>query len=181
MKLFLILVGLASLALGVPSNLHQPEQLESCHFTVSGETIKPIITGPDAITPLVYIVDQPDSPVQIVSMDLTGSVLSVANDRFTYKSCSTIKVRNRSDQTVSGLEVGDLISSHGFGPGSGFSSLHGPDIAPGQETEIKLCGGGGSGDAGANQVRIFAFVEKVGINKCVYLPSKRIPDELAER
>lgn len=181
MRLFLALVGVASLALTVPSKLHQPDRLESCHFTVSGETTKPVITGSDDITPLVYVVEQPDSPVEIVSVDLTGYVLSVDHARFTFRDCSTIKVRNRSDQPVNGLEVMDLISSHGFGVGPGFSSLHGPHIAPGQETEIKLCGGGGTGDAPGNHVRIFAFVEKVGINNCVYLPSKRIPYELAER
>jgi hypothetical protein len=180
MKFFFALVGLASLALGVPPTLQQPEPFDSCHFTVSQETTKPTITGPEVITPLVYIVDQPDSPVEIVSIDLTGYSLSVANERFTYKDCWTMNVRNRSDQPVNGLQVTELLSSYGFGVGPGFSSgLSGPNIPPGQETEIRSCNGSGTGDARGNQVRIFVFVERVGMNKCVYLPSKRIPYELA--
>jgi hypothetical protein len=181
MKSFFALVGLASLALGVPSTLQQPEPVDSCHFTVSRETTKPTITGPEDLTPLVYIVDQPDSPAEIVSMDLTGYVLSVAQERFTFKDCWTMKVRNRSDQPVNGLEVMVLVSSRGFGPGPGFSN--GPSqvesLGAGQEAEIRSCNGGGTGDARGDQVRIFAFVERVRMNKCVYLPSKRIPYELA--
>jgi hypothetical protein len=181
MKSFFPLVGLASLALGVPSTLQQPEPVDSCHFTVSRETAKPTITGPEDITPLVYIIEQPDSPVEIVSMDLTGYVLSVTQERFTFKDCWTMKVHNRSDQSVNGLEVTELISSRGFGPGPGFSN--GPSqvesLGAGQEAEIRSCNGGGTGDARGDQVRIFAFVERVSVNKCVYLPSKRIPYELA--
>jgi len=181
MKFFFALVGLTSLALGVPPTLQQPEPVDSCHFAVSQESTKPKITGPEDITPLVYIVDQPDSPVEIVSMDLTGYVLSVAQERFTFRDCWAMKVRNRSDQPVNGLEVMVLVSSRGFGVGPGFSS--GPSqvqsLGANQETEIHSCGGGGTGDARGHQVRIFAFVERVSVNKCVYLPSKRIPYELA--
>ena len=138
MKFFFALVGLGSLALGVPPTLQQPEPVDSCHFTVSGETTKPTITGPEDITPLVYIIEQPDSPVEIVSMDLTGYVLSVTQERFTFKDCWTMKVHNRSDQSVNGLEVMELISSRGFGPGPGFSS--GPNqvesFGAGKEAEI---------------------------------------------
>jgi len=181
MKFFLALVGLASLALGVPPTLQQPEPVDSCHFKVSQESTKPTITGPEDITPLVYIIEQPDSPVEIVSMDLTGYVLSVTPERFTFKDCSTMKVHNRSDQSVNGLEVMVLVSSRGFGVGPGFSN--GPSqvqsLGAGQEAEIRSCNGGGTGDARGDQVRIFAFVERVGVNKCVYLPSKRIPYQLA--
>ena len=66
MKFLFAVVGLASLALGVPPTHQQPEPADSCHFAVSQETTKPTITGPERdITPLVYIVDQPDSPVEI--------------------------------------------------------------------------------------------------------------------
>ncbi len=181
MKFLFAVVGLASLALGVPPTHQQPEPADSCHFAVSQETTKPTITGPEDITPLVYIVDQPDSPVEIVSMDLTGYVLSVAHGRFTFENCWTMKVRNRSGQTANGLEVMTLVSSHGFGAGPGFSS--GPSqvegLGAGQQAEIRSCNGSGTGDARGDQVRIFAFIERVSINKCVYLPSKRIPYELA--
>ncbi len=83
--------------------------------------------------------------------------------------------------TVTGVDAMVLVSSRGFGLGPGISS--GPSrvrsIDAGQETEIHSCNGGGTGDARGDQVHIFTFVESVGINKCVYLPSKRIPYQLA--
>jgi hypothetical protein len=72
MKFLFALVGLASLARGVSPTVQQPEPGDACHFTVSRETTKPTISRPEDITPLVYIIDQPDSPVQIVSLDLAG-------------------------------------------------------------------------------------------------------------
>ena len=183
MKLFFALVGFASLALGVPPRLQQPEQLGSCHFTVSGETTKPVITGPEDITPLVYVIEQPDSPVEIVSLDFTGYVLSVVNERYTQKSCSTMRVRNRSDQPVNNVQVGVFLSTKGYVAGPGFvgGPGHVQSLGAGQETEIRLCNSGGTGDAPGNRVHIFASVEQLRVNKCVYVPSKRIPYDLAVR
>lgn len=185
MKFFVALVGLASLALGVPPALQQPEPADFCRFTLSGNPVKSTIAGPEDITPLVYVIDQPDSPIEIVSLDFTGYVLSVANERFTFRECSTMRIRNRSDQVVSGLGVVVHLSSKGFWGGGGFaghlsaSGLGASGLGAGQETELRLCNGSGTGDAPGNRVHIFAFVDQVGINRCIYIPSRRIPFELA--
>jgi hypothetical protein len=55
---------------------------ESCGFTVQGEPAQPTVQGPDDIAPLVYFVEQPDSPIEVVSVDLTGMWLSVANEQY---------------------------------------------------------------------------------------------------
>lgn len=181
MKFLVFLVGLASLVFGIPPKFQQPESADSCRFALSGDAVKPTITAPEDITPLVYVIDQPDSPVEVVSLDLTGYVLSVASERYTYKSCLTMRVRNRSDQPVSNVEVNVFLSTKGYIHGPGFVSPAGQirSLGPGQETEIRGCGAGGTGDAPGNRVHIFASVEQLRINKCVYIPSKRIPFDLA--
>jgi hypothetical protein len=41
----------------------QPQQnSNSCGFAVQGEPAQPTVKGPDDIVPLVYVVEQPDSP-----------------------------------------------------------------------------------------------------------------------
>lgn len=183
MKLFFALVGLASLALGVPSKLQQPEPVDSCRFTLSGDAVKPTVAGPEDITPLVYVIDQPDSPVEIVSLDFTGYVLSIANERYTNKSCSTMRVRNRSNQPVNNVEVKVFLSTKGYVGGVGFVGGPGQvsSLGAGQETEIHLCGSGGTGGAPGNRVHIFASVEQLRVSECVYVPSRRIPYDLAIR
>ena len=39
----------------------------SCGFAVHGEPAQPMVSGPDDIAPLVYVVEQPDSPIEVVS------------------------------------------------------------------------------------------------------------------
>jgi hypothetical protein len=49
---------------------------------------------------LVHIVEQPDSPVEIVGIDFKDSWVSAANERETHKLRCTLKIRNRSDQSI---------------------------------------------------------------------------------
>ncbi|HEY6384236.1 MAG TPA: hypothetical protein VIX91_00980 [Candidatus Acidoferrum sp.] len=60
-----------------------PQTADSCHFKVSGELAKPTISGPKDITALVHIVEQPDSPVEILAIDFKDSWLSVVHERVT--------------------------------------------------------------------------------------------------
>jgi len=52
-------------------------------FTVQGEPAQPTVKGPEDIVPLVYVVEQPDSPIEVVSADLTGTWLSVSHEQHT--------------------------------------------------------------------------------------------------
>src|SRR6266480_6168805 len=90
---FLLLV--VSFDLGLARQTQQGSN--SCGFLVQGEPAHPTVTGPDDIVPLVYVVEQPDSPIEVVSVDLTGMWLSVANEQTTVKDCAKYQIRNRSD------------------------------------------------------------------------------------
>jgi hypothetical protein len=83
---------------------------ESCGFDVEGNPAQPTITGPDDIVPLVYVVEQPDSPIEFISVDLHGMWLSVANDQVTYHSCAKYEVRNRSNHVIQGFALRANIS-----------------------------------------------------------------------
>jgi len=47
----------------------QPSSNESCGYTVQGKASQATVVGPDDIVPLVYVVERPDSPLEIVSAD----------------------------------------------------------------------------------------------------------------
>ena len=176
MKILITLLGffLLTFTLGVA----RPEQhaSNSCGFTVQGEPAHPTVTGPDDILPLVYVVEQPDSPIEVVSVDLSGMWLSVANEQHTERDCATYKVRNRSDRPVQTFEV--QVSVSVFTGGGGFGTHPSSPVAPGQTVEIKSCGGGGHGGAPGNHVRLLVSVQSVDFGDCFYRPSMRIPRSL---
>jgi len=176
MKILLCSAAVSLLALSAASATQQPEDPASCRFKVSESNAKPTITGPEDIVALTYVIEQPDSPVEIVSMDFKDSFVSVANERFTEELRCTARVRNRSDQSIRGFDLEAFVTKTlGFG-GPGFSSLGGTqNLAPGQEVEIRACGGGGNGDATGNHVRLVVFIGTVATDGCVYVPSKRLP------
>jgi hypothetical protein len=86
-----------------------PQAADSCRFTVSGEVAKPTISGPEDITALVHVVEQPDSPVEILAIDFKDSWLSVAHERVTEQLRCTMKIRNRSDQQVKALSLPVIV------------------------------------------------------------------------
>jgi hypothetical protein len=156
-----------------------PQAADSCRFTVSGEVAKPTISGPEDITALVHVVEQPDSPVEILAIDFKDSWLSVAHERVTEQLRCTMKIRNRSDQQVKGLSLLVIVGpSPGAGQGTEFGGFPGPaqtrSLVPGQEADIIGCGGGGSGGAPGNHIRIFVYVDRVDWDGCLYVPSKRL-------
>jgi hypothetical protein len=157
----------------------QQRASESCGFLVQGESAHPTVTGPDDISPLVYVVEQPDSPIEVISVDLSGMWLSIANEQHTERNCATYKVRNRSDRPVQDFDVELSVSV--FHGGGGFGTHPSSSLAPGQTVEIKSCGGGGQGGAPENHVRLLVSVQSVNFGECFYRPSVRIPRSLGVR
>ena len=174
MRILATFVGFLLMMGGFPTHL-QERQLDTstCGFNVQGEPTRPIVAGPDDIVPLVYVVEQPDSPIEIFSMDRSGMWLSFANERHTENHCVSYKVRNRSDRVVQRFGIGLLVVN-----GSGSGESNSSPLAPGQTIEIKSCNGGGSGGAPGNHVRLLTSVTLVDFGDCLYRPSQRIPRSL---
>jgi hypothetical protein len=79
------------------------------HSCLASLLTKPTISGPEDITALVHVVEQPDSPVEILAIDFKDSWLSVAHERVTEQLRCTMKIRNRSDQQVKALSLPVIV------------------------------------------------------------------------
>ena len=176
MRLLALSVGLLVLFVGFGIPRQQADQSDSCGFVVEGSSSRPTVTGPDDIVPLVYVVDQPDSPIEIVSVDLSGMWLSVANEQHTELDCASFRVRNRSNRPIRSFEV--LLQVEGVQGGGAFGTRTSSPLDPGEAIEIKPCGGGGQGGAPGNMVRLLVSVQSVEFGECFYRPSMRIPKSL---
>lgn len=169
-------IGLALMALGLGgARQQQPDDTQSCGFSVRGEPLPVTVTGPEDIVPLVYVVRQPDSPLEIESLNLEGTWVSLSGERYTEKTCATYVIRNRSDRTVQGFEIGIVVNGVGGGT---LVPRSGSRLSPGQTVEQKSCNGGGSGSALGNRVRLIVSVTGVNLGDCFYQPSVRIPRSL---
>ena len=71
MKLLLSFAGISLLVLNAPAATQQPEDRNACNFKVSAT--KPSIIGPDDVVAMTYVVEQPDSPVEILTIDFKDS------------------------------------------------------------------------------------------------------------
>jgi len=154
----------------------QALQDEACGFTVEGEPAHTTVTGPAELVPLVYVVEQPDSPVEILSVDLEGMWLSVVNEHHQENHCAKFTVRNRSNRTIQAFRLELLVASAG-GAGGGGAVMQSP-LAPGETAQIQGCNGRGSGGAPGNKVRLMLVVKAVNFGGCLYRLSIRIPRSL---
>ncbi len=157
------------LAFAAGSVAHQQPQPNACGFTVQASSTKPEVTGPPDLVPLVYVVDQPDSPIEIQSINLDGSWLSVSGDRYTERTCAHYQVRNRSDRVIQHFEV--LL---GYSTLSNAGASNYAAISPGQTTELIACGIGGTGGVRGNPMRIVISVGRIVFDDCFFRPSVRV-------
>ena len=152
---------------------HQQSQPNACGFTVQASSIKPEVTGPPDLVPLVYVVEQPDSPIEIQSINLDGSWLSVSGDRYSERTCVRYQVRNRSDRAIQHLAL--LLAYDGRG-GAGASNS--APVSAGQTAEVIACGIGGFGgtdSTSTNPMKILVSVGAITIDDCAFRPSVRVP------
>ena len=171
MKTILLAAIFLASTMNVAQEQQKPEN-DACKFTVSQDSTVPSITGPENLTPLVYVVPQPDSPIEIVSVDLEGMWLSVSGSRYTAHHSAKYQVRNRSNQAIRFVEVRLLVNGR-----SGLGARNVEPISPGQTVELKINGGSDGGVPESN-VKLVVFVQSIGFADCMYRPSVRIPRSL---
>jgi len=158
------------LAFTAGSLAHQQSRPNACGFTIQAGSTRPEVSGPPELVPLVYVVDQPDSPIEIQSVNLDGSWLSVSGDRFTERTCVRYGVRNRSDRAIQHARV-----ELGYNGLSGAGTSNSAPISAGQTAELVACAVGGSGDARTNPMKILISVGPITIDDCAFRPSVRVP------
>ena len=73
-----------------------------------------MIVGPDEVTSRLHMIRQPDSPVEITSVDFTGMQLLILEDgpgrNYTVRRNAVFEVKNRSDQVIDGIEVSTVVA-----------------------------------------------------------------------
>src|SRR5258708_21664988 len=132
MKFVVPCLGVLLLALGRAHQRTQCGGSESCGFTVSGAPAKARIAGPEEIVSLVHVVEQPDSPVEVLAIDFKNSFVSVANERETEQLRCTMKIHNRSDQFIRKVWIEVRVATASGGGGAGvFGRRGGPGGGPG--------------------------------------------------
>jgi hypothetical protein len=170
MKVLLGLFSAFVLAFCTSLFAHQQSQPDVCRFTVQGSAERPHISGPPDLVPLVYVVDQPDSPIEIASINLDGSWLSISGDRYTERTCVKYQVRNRSDRVVQRVEV--LLGYDGL---IGAGTSNSASISPDQTAELVACGFTGNGGLRRNPIEILISVGPIAFDDCAFRPSVRVP------
>jgi len=158
----------------------QENRGDACKFSVQDNSVHPTVTGPADILPLVYVVEQPDSPLEIISVDLKGTELSVSDEHYTVRDCAKYRVHNRSDRVIQRFGVALRLNDAGGGS-TGMLDHNHAALTPGQTAEVGSCNGGGHGGATGNHVRLVVSVEAIDFGECFYRPSLRIPSSLGIR
>jgi hypothetical protein len=156
MKLLLSFAGILLLALSAgtaPLRLVDSNGCRSKFPDPPESTTKVSISGLEDIVAMTHVIEQPDSPVEILAIDLNDSFVSVVNERYTEQLRCTARIHNRSDQPIRGFDLSVHVSSVGSSTGGGSDlQTRNLNLAPGQEMEIPGCGGRGSGGAPGNHV-----------------------------
>jgi hypothetical protein len=67
MNFLVICLGVLLLAVGSSPLVQQSDRNQQSRFSTSGPTVKASITGPEDVTALVHVVEQPDSPPEILA------------------------------------------------------------------------------------------------------------------
>ena len=147
----------------------------ACAFAIAPGRVSPEIIAATPVKERALVMAQPDSPLAIVRLDLSGVALRVAGGWFNTRGRHAIDVKNVSDQTITDARVMVRV---GTGPASGTGTgfkMDGP-LHPGEETRIEWASGPGSGASGTDAlVSVVALVELVRTAACTYKPSQAWP------
>jgi hypothetical protein len=172
-------VACFALAGARPAPLDQ--EASTCEFTLNEPSVKQAaVTGTDGIKVPLHVMHQPDSPVEILTVDLTGYTFDVSQGsdgiyRSSERGRCKVTVRNRSNLSIRGFET--AVGYNGFvwtQPGAA-------SFNPGQQMELAAaCGGGGSGHSKVPPSLVIS-VQRVEFPGCTYQPSMRFPRNIKGR
>ena len=177
MKTFCLGTTFLLITAGAPLLAQQPPDENACKFTVSESKQKATIAGPDEIVRLVRVVQQPDSPIEILAVDFKDSWSARNGNNFTERTRFKARVRNRSDKPIRGLSVVVWKSPGGLRGGYGTlnAPLSKPLLSPGEEIELQSAGSGGSGAEPEQDFQLLVSVDWVSFEGCQFYPSLRLP------
>jgi hypothetical protein len=141
MKTLLTICFATLFAINLGTAQERGPEADDSKFAVQQGSTRAAVMGPDDVVSMVHIVEQPDSPAEVVSVDLGEMRIRVTGDRYSWSNCARVKVRNRSDRVIRRVAL-DLE----FNVGGGFGAVSSSALRPGEEVQIKVCNGEGMGD-----------------------------------
>jgi hypothetical protein len=158
-----------------------------CQFTTTALTGAPALVGPPDVTSRLHVIAQPESPVELVAVDFTGTQLVIEEGAiarsYSFQQRAVVEVRNRSDQTIDRIDVGvmaGVCQSAGPRPRQSWTGT----LQPGETTPIQLGGGGGGGSGTVSPsmgpLLVWAWVERVDFGTCAYRPAQVVPKALCD-
>jgi hypothetical protein len=141
-----------------------------CKFKVSQRSSPPRVIGPQEVVDRVVPLTQDDSPVEILRADFGEAIFELAGERYYFADGYTVKVKNRSDRLVLGLQLIVHVRSRDGSAGLG-ESWNGA-LSPGQIATVRSRMGQAYGDAPGDDVEILFGIESVQFSDCEYWPSR---------
>lgn len=182
MRTLLLVTTFFLLSIGVPLQAQQLQDENSCKFKVNESAQKATVAGPDEFVRLAYVVDQPDSPVEILAIDFQDSSSPRNGNNLRGRMRFKVKVHNRSDRAILGLSVVAWLLPGSGGAGIGTHGLpqNKPRLQPGEEIELQTPAGNASRGEAKGDSHYVVEVQWVGFEGCQYYPSLRLPFNIAE-
>ncbi len=151
-----------------------------CRFSVSGTVASPKITGPEEVTSRLIVAPQPDSPIEFLEADFTGTELQVSGGNYSVRDTWSVTTRNRSDLPIAAFSVwvhvsggaviddGNWRNWGGTGSGADWKGV----LMPDETAVLQARSGPGHGtSANATGVRVLLWVDRVDLKDCVCAPS----------
>jgi hypothetical protein len=166
-----MLALLAALIMPAP----QGEPHVQCAFTIARAAEPPQITGAPEVVSRTSVMHQPDSPLAIVAVDLSGMQLAAAPGTYIRSGREAVVVRNVSDRILTDVRVRVFV---GFGPdsGGGHGSQVEQPLRPGEQVRLEWSSNGqGNHPSASDDVVVVASVQEVTTEGCVYRPSQSWP------
>ena len=142
---------------------------EQCRFSVGAERPQATSRGPDEMVRVIKVVDQPDSPLAITTLDLSGLALRASLSQYTLEGTINVELMNISDTPVSRVEL-----SRAAGWRDGFSSARysfGGVLAPGERRVYTLSGRSRGGTGFPGELTVVVGIEAAWIDDCRHEPA----------
>jgi hypothetical protein len=155
------------------------EPASTCTFDISPAVTAPEIVGDNEAARRASVMAQPDSPLRILRVDLSGVDVKAGPGWFTRHGRHVLDVQNVSGQMIVEARVRVHV---GFSSKGGVGSGHklGRSLKPGEHARIEWSGGPGRGSIGSDaEVSVVALVEEVETADCTYRPSQAWPSRPA--
>ena len=170
--LLLSILCAASVAAVTPDRTAAPEPTSGCTFAISPPISAAVVAGDNDAARRASVMAQPDSPLRILGVDLSGLVLNAGYESFTRHGRHVMDVQNVSDEVISEARVMVKVGfSSGSGVGSGTKLRR--SLKPGERARIEWSAGTGRGtDNTDREAFVVALVEEVQTADCTYRPSQ---------